>query len=138
MSNDRTFALGASALLVASLALNLFQAHRIASLAAGRSAALPVTLANVAKEGTSVSSLRLKDPSGKEAAVSYGATPKATVLYVMSPSCMWCRRNEECIRYLAQHAGQQYKFVGISLDSVGLADYLNNLGSQPTGTWPST
>jgi peroxiredoxin len=48
----------------------------------------------------------------------------ASVVYVFSPSCPWCRRNHDNIRHLAAEKGASFRFIGLSVESKGLAAYL--------------
>lgn len=47
-----------------------------------------------------------------------------SVLYVMAPSCIWCARNLQNIRTLAENRDPKYRFIGISNTATGLARYL--------------
>lgn len=130
-----------ASLLVCSAGLNVFQAERLRSLSIKLASTRPEAASGSLAEGAAVPPAEVKDLDGRELLINYGGTGAATVLYILSPSCPWCAQNESNIKYLAQHAGAGYRFVGISLSSQGLAAYLrdHNLGfpvydepSQPT------
>jgi hypothetical protein len=65
--------------------------------------------------GSVVPALLARSPSGKRFILSYADTRKDTVVYVMSPSCSWCSRNEPVIRALAKQARDQFRFIIVSL-----------------------
>jgi peroxiredoxin len=46
------------------------------------------------------------------------------VFYVLSPSCIWCRRNQANIDKLAETKANDFRFIGLSLDESGLKEYL--------------
>jgi hypothetical protein len=101
-------------LLAVSLSGNVYLARR-----AFRPAPAPIPL--LAK-GATVPPLPVKALDGQAATISYQDVP--TVLYVFSPTCPWCRRNIPNLKQLIRSAGQQYRFVGLSVDANGLAAYV--------------
>jgi hypothetical protein len=42
------------------------------------------------------------------------------VFYVITPSCIWCRRNQLNVNRLADAKANDFRFVGLSLDESGL------------------
>lgn len=46
-----------------------------------------------------------------------------TVLYVFSPSCGWCERNQPSVQSLARFLRGRARFLGVSLDREGLFDW---------------
>lgn len=64
------------------------------------------------------------DLDGKQQTISYAATNKPTVLYVISPSCIWCERNNENIEQLAKVKESDFRFIGLSLAEPGLKEYM--------------
>ena len=61
--------------------------------------------------------------TGKDVVISFaGDIP--SVLYVLSPVCIWCDRNYENIVALAEGASGRFRFVGISEHAELLPDYL--------------
>jgi hypothetical protein len=60
---------------------------------------------------------------GKQQTISYAATDKPTVFYVLSPSCVWCERNKANIEKLVELKGNDFQFIGLSLTEVGLKEY---------------
>jgi hypothetical protein len=49
---------------------------------------------------------------------------RQTILYVISPRCIWCARNTANVAALYQQKVGDYSFVGLSLDEKDLAAYL--------------
>lgn len=54
-----------------------------------------------------------------------GGGQRGTVVYVMSPTCVFCERNFPNIKTLAGTAGD-YEFVGVSTTDEGLASFLGH------------
>jgi len=61
---------------------------------------------------------------GMQHTISYGATDKPTVFYVLSPSCVWCERNKANIEKLTELRGNDFRFIGLSLAEPGLKEYM--------------
>jgi len=108
-------------LLVCSLGINLLLARRVVSLKT-----LVGTLKSEARlaEGDKVSAITARDPQGHIAVLDYGNTNVPTVLFVISPTCGWCTKNIMNMRALAEKAGDRYRFVGLSLSSDKLSEYV--------------
>jgi hypothetical protein len=68
-------------------------------------------------------SIQVEDVAGNHQALKLG-DGKPTVLYIMAPTCPWCAKNIENIRALANAAGSEYRFLGVSNTPKGLADHL--------------
>ncbi len=51
----------------------------------------------------------------------------STVLYIFSPDCGWCLKNADYINSLHLQARDRFRFIGISLSSNNLDDYLTKL-----------
>jgi len=107
-------------LLVASLFLNVYLGWRVKQVGT--------------HPGTQRSSLQLSpgtkvDPftavglDGNQQTISYAATDKPTVFYVLSPSCVWCERNKANIERLVELKGNDFRFIGLSLTEAGLKEY---------------
>lgn len=96
------------ALLVVSLVINGLQGKRILMLEAvleGRAAPLAV--------GTNLPPLDLIDARGQHTAVDYRSAP-ATLIYVFSSSCIWCKHNTVSFRALS-HAVRGVRILCLSL-----------------------
>ena len=109
--------------LALSVAINVWLSHRVYGLQAlvHGMTARPALVA-----GDSVPALSLRTADGKEVGIRYADLSTPTVLYILSPTCGWCVRNEESVRQLAQRLGDRVRFVGISLKA-------DTEGSEPTG-----
>jgi hypothetical protein len=108
-------------LLIASLSLNVYLGWRV------RQASPPSTNPqNLVKllPGTNVNPVTAVGLDGKQHTISYGDTDKPTVFYILSPSCIWCVRNQSNIDQLARLKGNEFRFIGLSLAEPGLKDYV--------------
>lgn len=99
-----------AALLMASLALNAVQRAAVRALEGELAAS---GAAQMLSEDAVVPAVAAKDLSGGPANVSYGDADY-TVLYVFRPSCIWCARNRALINRVSDHAGQRFRFIGIT------------------------
>jgi peroxiredoxin len=107
------------ALLLTSTFLNVLQARHIKEINDNTLAGNPpIPL------GSSMPPLDVKDLSGREFRLDYGESRLPTVVYVFSPSCGWCERNSTNVRALVSQAKSKYRFIGLSLTSHGLGNYL--------------
>jgi thiol-disulfide isomerase/thioredoxin len=104
-------------LLAASLGLNVYLGFKIrrGPVAENTAKLLP---------GTKVDPVNAIGFDGKPLTISYEGTNKPTVFYVLSPSCIWCRRNQANIEKLAETKGNDFRFIGLSLDEAGLKEYV--------------
>ena len=109
------------ALLMLSLTVNVYQAYTSAEtpsrpdvprVAVGD--AVP-DISATASDGTPVS-IRFANPAGRP-----------TVLYVLSPNCIWCQRNLANIRHLSREKDSAFRFVGLSLTDTGLEQHLRDV-----------
>ena len=109
---------GTSALLLVlcvSLGLNVFLAHQ---------AGYPHRSVVVLKSNMKLPSpLPLLDANGNPVSLTFDDA-KPTVLYVLSPQCGWCQRNEPNIKALTSAVGSRFRFVGISLVPTNLKEYI--------------
>jgi thiol-disulfide isomerase/thioredoxin len=74
--------------------------------------------------GSKVSNLGGADIMGRPVSVDF-PSDRSTVLYVFSPSCGFCRKNERSAERLADALGGNTRFVAVSLDRDGLFEWLN-------------
>ena len=56
--------------------------------------------------------------------IELAAGPKPSLLYFMSPSCLWCERNGDNIAALWQQLKDSHRFVAISSSKHGLDNFL--------------
>jgi len=67
--------------------------------------------------------------AGNQVRLGWASNTGQTVIYVFSPTCIWCARNLANIQALALNRGSRFRFIGVSLTKTGLHEYLakNNL-----------
>jgi peroxiredoxin len=104
-------------LLVASLSLNVYLGWKVK-----RGGGEPDTAKAVA--GMKVDPINAVDLDGKPFTIAYNGINKPTVFYVITPSCIWCRRNQANVNRLADAKANDFRFVGLSLDESGLKEYV--------------
>lgn len=88
-----------------------------------RHGSLPFPVSETIKVNTDLPSpLPVLDEDGNTTQIVFDDS-RPTVLYVLSPACGWCKRNEANIKALVSKAGSRFRFVGLSVVSAGLKDY---------------
>jgi hypothetical protein len=67
---------------------------------------------------------------GQPEVISYHETNQATVLYVFTPTCIWCARNLNNLKTLLANDSDHYRFSALSLSEEGVPHYVakNALG----------
>src|ERR1700733_3682492 len=93
------------ALLAVSLALNLALGWKIREI---RTAPFD----SATRTGVVLSAIKVTDLDGRPQTVDFSLPAKATVLYILHPSCGWCFRNMKNIEALANSRGESYRYVG--------------------------
>ncbi len=97
-------------LLLTSVLINGLQGRRILKLEAvleGRTSRL--------EEGQGAPPLQLADIGGKRVTINYRSS-SGTLIYVFSPSCVWCKRNGANFRALSRALGGVH-VIALSLSS---------------------
>jgi hypothetical protein len=123
-----------SAFLLLSLAVNVLQVFKIRSMQAPLDRCIAwlrtgsTTEARAIGVGTLATPLDAHSLSGEAVSIEVARPDRATVLYVFSPSCVWCKRNTANMRALAAAAGHGFDFIPISLASAGVQEYLSRSG----------
>jgi hypothetical protein len=110
--------------LVASLSLNVALGWKVRSLAAGppaRAAGAPMRAAGV-QVNTVVPAIPTVGTDGQSGTLTF-RDPRPTVLYIFSPRCGWCTRNEANIAALASAQSSRFRFIGVSVVKDGLASF---------------
>lgn len=105
-------------LLAVSLSLNVYLGLR---LRLGTSADRQTAKLS---PGMQVAPVSAVDADGKPLTISYNSSDKPIVFYVISPSCIWCRRNQANIDKIAETKANDFRFIGLSLAESGLKDYI--------------
>lgn len=104
-------------LLGASLGLNVYLGLGLGGRPAAARGLVP---------GARMPNLIAAGPEGGTKTVNWGEGGRPTLLYIFSPSCAWCRRNDPNFSEVARVSGSQYNVVGFSLSAEGLKEYLSH------------
>lgn len=108
--------------LLASLSLNVYLGWKLRQ--AGPTSGVQQNIVRL-PPGTKVDPVTAVSTEGNQkTTISYDAVNKPTVFYVISPSCVWCERNNENIDQLTRLKGNDFRFVGLSLADAGLKEYV--------------
>ena len=110
------------AVLCLSLGMNVVLARRLRAL----EARLPETGIEINSPMPTLIGTAL---DGTPMKVSFKRS-KPTILYVISPKCVWCRRNYENVLALARGTEHRYNIVGVSIAG-DLADLQAHLKAAP-------
>jgi len=65
-----------------------------------------------------------QDITGQNITIRFDEIERPTLLYVFSPSCGWCKKNEDKIKALTSQTGNTIRIIGISLSPDGLGEYV--------------
>ena len=111
------------ALLGLSLFLNVFLAAKLS-----RKRVIIFSGGSTLKTGTTLPALRAERVGGVSTTIEWSDTQNAnaTILYVFSPTCVWCSRNLANIQALSGALRYNYRVIGLSLSDVGLKEYLRD------------
>lgn len=90
---------------------------------------LRVTISALKSEQSTVFGMQLppltaQDSSGQSVTIRFDDTEQPTLLYVFTPACVWCERNEDNIRSLANQTSERLRVIGVSLTHDGLVEYV--------------
>ena len=107
-------------LLVTSLCLNVYLGWQVKLSKKGSP---PQKIAELSP-GMKVNTFTAVNLQGVHLTISYDDTNKPTVFYVISPGCIWCKRNQANIDKLADTKGNDFRFIGLSLTDSGLREYI--------------
>ncbi len=108
-------------LLIPSFLLNVLLAGKVRSLNRSRSAEITRGMLTI---GTIVPPITARLSSGQTQTIDFASSDRPTVLYIFTPTCLWCERNLENIKALLQAKDSEYRFIGLSLSREALAPYL--------------
>jgi len=114
LNRDQAYSLVLTACLAASAVLNVTQNRELRRI---------TDPGPMLRPGDPVPDLRVSNVAGNEQVIGFTGTVP-TVLYVFRPSCIWCARNEGSIHALSRGASKRFRFIGVSLTSDGLAEFL--------------
>jgi hypothetical protein len=104
--------------LSASLSLNVYLGWRVRGLAPRGTTASGIQAGSRLPE-----SLPVLTVDGRHVSLDFNDS-RTTVLYILSPSCGWCRKNEANIKTVSAAAASRFRFVGLSLVSTNLKEYV--------------
>jgi len=107
-------------MLVTSVAINIALAYKLSRFDHLVSATREQRL----QPGTSVPPLKGVDLRGQVQTLVYNAENKPAILYVFTPTCIWCKRNLDNLKTLVAHESGEYRFIGVSLAKEGLPEYV--------------
>lgn len=110
-----------AALLVVSLGINLLLVRRVASL---KNHVATIRSESRLNAGNKVPMITAKDPQGRSVVFDYRVNKLPTVVFVITPTCKWCTQNIMNMRTLVAKAGDRFQFVGFSLSSNKLHEYV--------------
>jgi len=108
-------------LLVASLGINLLLVRKVASL---KNRVATIRSESRLNAGNKVPMIMAKDPQGRSVVFDYRVNKLPTVVFVITPTCKWCTQNIMNMRTLVAKAGDRFQFVGFSLSSNKLYEYV--------------
>lgn len=108
-------------LLIGSTLLNVFQARKVSQL---RNALVVLKSEGRLSEGSTVPAIDARDAYKNTAKLTYESDGPPTVLYVFSPSCIWCSRNLDSVKTLAKSLKGTHRFATISLSEDKLQEYI--------------
>ncbi len=112
-------------LLLGSLATNLFLSRKVTYL---QSVVFAIKNEGRLVPGTEVPRLEGLDADGEVLAIDYDLNRAPTLVYVFSPECGWCRRNEASFNTLLRAVENDYRVVGISTTPDHVKEYLVSHG----------
>ena len=128
MQEDRAgrnwFALVLVLLLSFSVVINVLQTQKIIGLkAAVNFMKAEMTEARELRTGEAIPVLRVTDINNRALEIRCDETDRPTILYIFTPTCVWCTRNLNNIREIYSKARGRYRILGLSLSEEGLASY---------------
>ncbi len=65
---------------------------------------------------------------GSPAKIEFSNSKLPTVLYVFSPECVWCTRNQENFKAVVSALNGEYRIIGLSLSEASLESYVADNG----------
>lgn len=74
--------------------------------------------------GRVVPNITGKSPEGVPTEINFPDMKRPTILYVFTPTCIWCKRNFNNMMVLHHGVEKQYAFIGVSLTQDGIREYV--------------
>jgi len=109
------------ALLLGSASINILLALKVKS--EQRKVEL-VKTENRLQIGRAVPDITGESPEGISTEINFPDIKRPTILYVFTPTCIWCKRNFNNMMVLRHGVENQYAFIGISLTQDGIREYV--------------
>lgn len=75
-------------------------------------------------------SIAMEDADGNPVNINFADDTRPTVLYVLSPLCGWCKRNEANMKALYSADSARYRFISVSIKPRNLKQYVAD-GHEP-------
>ncbi len=122
---DRSFRFLVPSLLILSAAANIILLVERYNL---RRAAPLISAGLQDDVGRTLPPLPVLDMSGHPTLVDYGASKTPTLMYIFTPSCIWCKRNLPLLKDLASKPHPSYRLIAVSLSTDKLEDYVHSVG----------
>lgn len=111
----------ASALLIGSVIINVVLAEKLRAINGKLSKVESEAILSI---GDVVPDLEAENFDGTPFNSLYSDDKRSTVLYVFSTTCVWCTKNLKNMQALYEGKGTDYRFIGISMSSKGLGEYV--------------
>jgi peroxiredoxin len=105
-------------ILAASLFLNVYFGLRVRALPTSGQSSPAIAV------GTRAPNLYAEDMDGTKVVIDWAETSKPWILYIFSPSCVWCQRNTKNFETVVRDRQGDYRIIGLSTTSNQLADYV--------------
>jgi hypothetical protein len=116
-------------LLLCSAILNIILARRIKDL---NSAILylkaEMKSARGLNPGDKAPPIQANDINGRPATIMHLGSDTPSIIYIFTPSCVWCTHNLSNIKALSTQTRASHHFIGLSLSSNGLKEYVTQHG----------
>ena len=108
-------------LLAVSLSLNVFLGWKVKKRGTTSVPSKPSTVT-----GSAFPPLLVRNINNVQETIEYSTSGVPTVLYLFSPTCVWCERNQANIDAVAKMRGGDYRFLTLALNEVKLREYLDS------------
>lgn len=112
-------------LLAGSLVLNVIQGWQLRARPRFSAASSNAAVMAGIRPGSLLPPISGLTPHGEKADLTF-ESDKPTIIYVLSPSCGWCRRNRNNITALYATEKSRFHFVGLSVSKDKLAEHLTS------------
>jgi hypothetical protein len=126
-NTGRNFDVAILFLLALSLAANLWQLvlRKEAIKATGQYTASSTAHKMLPTAGMRLNGLHLLDEHDTSVQLEQNPKDLPLIVYVLSPTCKWCKANIPSVDALVTQTQGRYRFVGVSGTSIGLTEYIH-------------